>query len=273
MAKGRVLFVSQEITPYFPEDEVSNFGRQLPQYTQDFGKEIRIFMPRFGNVNERKNQLHEVIRLSGINLIIDNADHPLIIKVASIQPARIQVYFIDNEDYFQRRFDVVDDKGQFFPDNDERVIFFSRGVLETIKKLHWQPHIIHCTGWFSCLMPFYVKRTDYKNHPLFGTTKMVVTITDKEYTGVLHQEFHKKLKMDGGTVKDWGMYKESDYLNFMMASIYYSDGVVVGTKKIDGRLLDYANSLKKPIIEYAPVQEQSVAINELYDKIMIIEED
>ncbi len=153
MEKKKVLFISSEITPYLPETEMSKKARYLPQGIQERGKEIRTFMPRYGNVNERRNQLHEVIRLSGMNLIIDDTDHPLIIKVASIQSARMQVYFIDNEDYFQRKHTYRDAKGNEFTDNDERAIFFARGVLETVIKLRWAPDLIHCHGWLTSLVP------------------------------------------------------------------------------------------------------------------------
>src|ERR1051326_3073228 len=159
MKKARVLYISQEVTPYLPETDMSTIGRHLPQGIQERGKEIRTFMPRYGLVNERRNQLHEVIRLSGMNLIINDSDHPLIIKVASIQSARMQVYFIDNEDYFQRKETLTDSKGTMFEDNDERSIFFCRGVIETVKKLGWAPDIVHCHGWFTGLMPMYLKRS------------------------------------------------------------------------------------------------------------------
>ena len=158
MEKKKVLFISQEITPYLPESEISEIGRFLPQGIQERGKEIRTFMPRFGCVNERRNQLHEVIRLSGMNLVINDNDHPLIIKVASIQAARMQVYFIDNDDYFQRKFTTVNDQGEEFDDNDERAIFFARGVLETVIKLRWAPDIIHCHGWFTGIFLFFARK-------------------------------------------------------------------------------------------------------------------
>lgn len=273
MAKGRILFVNQEMLPYLDGTDLSKLGRHLPQYIQEQGKEIRVFMPKFGTVNERKNQLHEVIRLSGMNLIIENADHPLIIKVASIQPARMQVYFIDNEDYFQRKYNVLNNKKELFIDNDERAIFFSRGVLETIKKLNWQPQAIHCGGWFTCLIPFYVKRTNYKHNPLFSKSKIVITLVDDEFGGALCENLFKKLKVDGGTVKDWKYYKEPDYVNIMMAAISYADGVVIGSENINPKLLEFARETKKHIIEYGPMEEQAEKINNLYDKIIIPTED
>ncbi len=166
MKKAKVLFISQEINPYLEITPMSDISRYLPQGIQETGKEIRTFMPRFGCINERRNQLHEVIRLSGMNLIIDDADHPLIIKVASIQAARMQVYFIDNEEYFQRKYVFRDGKNKFYKDNDDRSIFFCRGVLETVKKLGWAPDIIHCHGWMTSLVPLLIK-TAYKEDPLF----------------------------------------------------------------------------------------------------------
>src|SRR5512138_2382390 len=180
MKSSRVLFVSTEITPYLPENDISILCRFLPQGIQEKGKEIRTFMPRYGSINERRNQLHEVIRLSGMNLIIDNNDHPLIIKVASIQQARMQIYFIDNEDYFQRKATLYDKNGKFFEDNDERAIFFARGVLETVKKLGWAPDIIHCHGWFTSFVPLYVKKS-YRDNPLFADTKVVMSIYDDDF--------------------------------------------------------------------------------------------
>src|SRR5512145_2815386 len=175
MTGTKVLYVSQEITPYLPESEMSIIGRNLPQAIQEKGMEIRTFMPKLVCINERRNQLHEGIRLSGMNIIIDDTDHPLIIKVASIQAARMQVYFIDNDDYFQRKSLFGDEKTSFFDDNDERAIFFARGVLETVKKLQWPPDIIHCHGWFSALLSLYIKRL-YDEDPVFKNAKVILSL-------------------------------------------------------------------------------------------------
>lgn len=181
MKATKVLFIAQEITPYLPESEIANVCRYLPQGVQERGREIRTFMPKYGNINERRNQLHEVIRLSGMNLIIDDTDHPLIIKVASIQAARMQVYFIDNEDYFQRKFTTEDENGNSFDDNDERSIFFVRGVMETVKKLRWVPDIIHCHGWMTALAPLYIKKPMPKTHvseiPKLSTLLIIIVLT------------------------------------------------------------------------------------------------
>ena len=175
MESKKVLFISQEITPYLVETKLSKISRYLPQGIQERGKEIRTFMPRYGSINERRNQLHEVIRLSGMNLIIDDTDHPLIIKVASIQSARMQVYFIDNDDYFQRKHTIADSSGKEFEDNDERALFFARGVIETVKKLRWAPDIVHCHGWMSALVRVYL-RNIYNDEPLFTNYKIIYSI-------------------------------------------------------------------------------------------------
>jgi starch synthase len=188
----KVLYVSQESTPYLPESEMSVIGRNLPQAIQERGKEIRTFMPKYGCINERRNQLHEVIRLSGMNIIINDADHPLIIKVASIQAARMQVYFIDNEDYFQRKYLFHDDQGNYFNDNDERAIFFARGVIETVKKLQWPPDIIHCHGWFAGLLSVYVKKV-YDDDPAFRNSKVVWSVYNNEFSKTLDKSFKKSL--------------------------------------------------------------------------------
>lgn len=273
MTKAKILFVNQEITPYLGNGTRAEIGRYLPQRIQERGKEVRTFMPKFGDVNERKNQLHEVIRLSGMNLIIDDTDHQLIIKVASIQAARMQIYFIDNEDFFQRKANVLDENGNLFEDNDERSIFFIRGVLETIKKLSWKPNVIQCSGWFAALLPFYVKRTEYKNHPFFSNTKLVVTLFNEDFEGSLCESIAKKLKADGGTVKDWKLYKEPTYLNLMKAAINYADAVVVAEEGVNQELIDFAYSNKKHVIEYTPMPELADKLSELYDKIAILDED
>ena len=183
MENPKILYVSQEIQPYLPDSPISVMSRKLSQSVAETGREIRTFMPRFGCVNERRNQLHEVIRLSGLNIVIDDTDHPLLIKVASIQAARMQIYFIDNDDYFTRKGVVTDAKsGELYEDNDERSIFFARGVLETTKKLRWVPDVVHLHGWFTMMLPIYVKLT-HKKDPYFANAKMVVSLYDEAWSG------------------------------------------------------------------------------------------
>ena len=196
MPKKRILFVSQEIAPYLPKGELSNLGRELPQAMQAAGYEVRTFMPKYGAVNERRNQLHEVIRLSGLNIPISDADHPLILKVASMQPSRIQVYFVDNDDYFLKSDDDSDDVGSNRDDNDERAIFFARGTMETVKKLRWEPDIIHCSGWVTSLVPMYLRRM-YADDPSFADAKIVYTVLPGEITGTVDPAMLEKLKTDG----------------------------------------------------------------------------
>ena len=185
MAKKKILFINQEIAPYVPDTLMSLQGRDIPQAIQEKSHEIRIFMPKWGNINERRGQLHEVQRLSGMNLIIDDTDHPLIIKVASIQSAKIQVYFIDNDDYFSKR----QDEGSDYSDNGERAIFFARGVLETVKKLRWVPDVIHCQGWMSAVVPLYIK-TAYRDEPSYTNAKVVTSL----YTRSLNQNLGDNFK-------------------------------------------------------------------------------
>src|SRR6185295_1657293 len=218
MKKAKVLFVSQEIMPFLENTEIAKVARYLPQGIQEKGREIRTFMPRFGVVNERRNQLHEVIRLSGMNLIIDENDHPLIIKVASIQSARMQVYFIDNEEYFQRKMVFRDAKETFFKDNDDRMLFFCRGVIETVKKLGWPPDVIHCHGWMTSLIPFLIK-TAYKEEPLFAESKIVYSTYYHDLDEAFSANLAKKMKMPGMSADDLKLYKDPTMANVHLAAM------------------------------------------------------
>ena len=267
MKKARVLFVSSEITPYVPESHISHIGRYLPQGIQDRGKEIRTFMPRFGCINERRNQLHEVIRLSGMNIIINDADHPLIIKVASIQAARMQVYFIDNDEFFQRKAMLKSDKGQFFEDNDERSIFLCRGVLETVKKLGWSPDIIHCHGWMTSVMPLLVKKV-YNEEPIFANSKVVYSVYNDEFDKPFNKNFGNKVQMDGVNKDDIKHLKDPSFLNVTKSAIQHSDGVVVGDENINSDVAKYLKGLDKPILSFKSANEYMDAYNEFYDLIL-----
>jgi len=267
MRKKRVLYVFQEIMPYLPESHMSKIGRYLPQKIQESGKEIRVFMPRFGLVNERRNQLHEVIRLSGMNLIIEDIDHPLIIKVASIQQARMQVYFIENEDFFHRKFIFRDAKGKFFDDNDERTIFFSRGVLDTVRKLGWAPDIIHTHGWFSALLPMFV-RTVYKDNPLFNESKIVVSLYNDGFDEAFADSFHEKVKASGISDEVLKYYDKANFVSVMKGAIDHADAFIIGDENINPELLDYVQASGKPILEYQGNEEYFDAYNQFYDQII-----
>jgi len=270
MEKAKILFVQQEITPYLKESHMGLIGRYLPQGIQEKGKEIRTFMPRYGNINERRNQLHEVIRLSGMNLIIDDTDHPLIIKVASIQQARMQIYFIDNEDYFQRKFTFTDKNGKYFKDNDERAIFFSRGVIETVKKLGWSPDIIHCHGWMTSLVPLYIKKA-FKDNPLFTDTKVIYSIYDDDFKDVMGKDFANKIKLDGITTKDLKYYKNPSYVNIIKAAVDFSDAIIFGSPKINTELENYVKESDKPFLEFKPMEIYIEAFSDFYDEILVDE--
>lgn len=251
MKNAKVLFVQQEISPYVKDAEMSMSERNLPQGILEKNNEIRIFMPRFGCINERRNQLHEVIRLSGMNLIINDADHPLIIKVASLPKARMQIYFIDNDDFFtNRKATVFDSNGKIFEDNDDRMVFFGRGVLEAIKKQNWAPNIVNCSGWMTALVPLFVKKA-YSDNPLFSETKVIYTICNDDFEGCFRDGFNKRAEMPGITPKDTkNIKKEVDYITLQKFAIDNSDAIIFGSEKINPELEKYAKSTKKPILPY-----------------------
>ncbi|HLP72534.1 MAG TPA: glycogen/starch synthase [Bacteroidales bacterium] len=267
MESRKVLFISQEITPYLGETKLSKIGRFLPQGIQERGKEIRTFMPRYGCINERRNQLHEVIRLSGMNLIIDDTDHPLIIKVASIQSARMQVYFIDNEDYFSRKYTVADAQGIEFEDNDERAMFFARGVIETVKKLRWAPDIVHCHGWMTALVPVYL-RSIYHDDPLFHNYKIIYSVYNNDFKKPFRTTFADKLRFDGIDGDSLKLVKEPDFVNVSRLAIKFSDAVIAGSDDINKDLQKHISGLNKPVLEYKDENEYIDAYNEFYDKIL-----
>ncbi len=262
------MFISQEITPYLPETEMSKIGRYLPQGIQERGREIRTFMPKYGSINERRNQLHEVIRLSGMNLIIDDTDHPLIIKVASIQSARMQVYFIDNEDYFHRKFVLKNDKEEYFEDNDERAIFFARGVLETVRKLRWSPDIVHCHGWITALIPLYLKRS-FADDPLYNKSKIIYSVYNDEFSKPLRKEFRKKLLMGGIEDKDVECLTPSSFENLTRLALDMSDAAIIGSQEINKSVQKYIKTIKKPVLEYKAEDEYIEAYSDFYDEILM----
>ncbi|REJ84981.1 MAG: glycogen synthase [Bacteroidetes bacterium] len=270
MKKAKVLFISQEITPFLEETQVAQIARHLPQGIQEKGKEIRTFMPRFGVINERRNQLHEVIRLSGMNLIIDDSDHPLIIKVASIQSARMQVYFIDNEEYFQRKNVFRDSKKKFHKDNEDRMVFFCRGVLETVKKLGWAPDVIHCHGWMTSLIPFFVK-TGYKDDPMFKNSRIVYSAYYQDMEENFSPNLTKKLKLDGVNAEDLKLFKDPSMVNVQMAAMKLSDGIVKGCDGKHATLDNYLKKANKPFLQFQPFDEDGGFVNacsDFYDELL-----
>ena len=263
MAK-KILFINQEITPYVPETEMSVMGRDLPQKMQEAGFEIRTFMPKWGTINERRGQLHEVIRLSGMNLIIDGTDHPLIIKVASIPTSRLQVYFIDNDDYFTKRQMEKDELGNEYPDNGERAIFFARGVLETVKKLRWTPDIIVCQGWMSGVIPLYIK-TAYHDEPSFANSKVITTLFANQLKNDLGDNFKDCVEYRDAKASLLDAYKAKfDFTELGKLAIDYSDGIIEAGEHVNAELIKYAKGKKLPIL---PAQEEPDAYKDFFDKI------
>ena len=267
MEKNKILYVTQEINPFLIQSEISNLVRTLSQGVHETDKEIRIFMPRFGVINERRHQLHEVIRLSGMNLIINDYDHPLIIKVASIPQIRIQVYFIDNEEFFKRKFVFNAEDGKFFNDNDERSMFFCKGVLETVKKLGWVPEIIHCHGWMSALMPVYLK-TLYQNDPHFSNAKVIYSIYDVQNKNKFSKNFKEKLAFDEIPVDELNIEGNIDVKNLHKIGLEWCDAIGVCSSDADDHFKTYLTETDKPLLQFHS-EEQTIEVHQdFYEKVL-----
>lgn len=263
MKDKRILYVSSEVIPYLPETEISAMSFEASRMVNSLGGQIRIFMPRYGNINERRHQLHEVIRLSGMNLVINDLDMPLIIKVASIPKERMQVYFIDNEDYFKRKATLTDEEGNLFSDNDERAIFFAKGVIETVKKLNWAPDIIHVHGWLASLLPMYL-RNYYGNEPLFSEVKIVTSIYDQGFEDSLSSDMQEKVLFDGMEDETVSHLKHPTYVNLMKAAIDNSDAIIKGSLEIPEEINTYLEKADKPVLEHKTREEFAQAYQDFY---------
>lgn len=261
----KVLFVSSQIYPYLPESEQAVAGRYLPQGVQERGREIRSFMPRYGCVNERRNQLHEVIRLSGMNLVVGGADRQLIIKVASISSARMQVYFIDNDDYFHRKAVDRDENGDFFADNDERAMFFARGVLETVKKLRWKPDLVHCQGWISYLMPLYLKKA-YNQDPIFADTKVVLSLYNDLDDISFSEGMASRVPIESITADDVALIEKPDGINLAKLALLYSDGCITAPEGVNPELEKFIAEHKVPTLASPAISEEETSYIEAYDR-------
>jgi starch synthase len=271
MKDKRVLFVSAEVVPYLPENDISTMSFEVPKMINSTGGQTRIFMPRFGNINERRHQLHEVIRLSGLNMVVNDLDMPLIIKVASIPKERMQVYFIDNEDYFKRKAMYSDEDGQLFDDNDERAIFFAKGVIETVKKLNWAPDIIHVNGWLASLLPLYL-RNYYGNEPLFKDSKIITSVYKNSFEGELEESMKKKVMFDGIDDDKVEFLNKPNYNNLLKMAITYSDGVIIGSESLPEELEKFIEDIDKPKLDYHSIEEFTQAYQEFYIKDILNEE-
>ncbi|NMH25666.1 glycogen/starch synthase [Flavobacterium solisilvae] len=267
MEDKRILYVSSEVVPYLAENEVSLMSYDVPKMINDQGGQIRIFMPRYGNINERRHQLHEVIRLSGMNLVVNDLDMPLIIKVASIPKERIQVYFIDNDEYFKRKATFTDEDGVLYPDNDERAIFFAKGVVETVKKLNWVPDIIHVHGWMASLLPVYMKHF-YKNEALFSETKIITSVYSQSFDGNLDLEMINKVKFDGVPHEAIQELETPNYENLIKSAVNHSDGVIIASSTISASLTKFIESSQKPFLPFTTKENFASAYTEFYKKLL-----
>jgi starch synthase len=266
MKDKRILFVSSELIPYLPNTEASKMAFEIPKLMQDQGAQVRLFMPKFGVINERRHQLHEVIRLSGMNLIINDMDMPLIIKVASIPKERMQVYFIDNDDYFKRKAIYTNEDNLMYPDNDERAIFFAKGVVETVKKLKWSPDIVHVSGLLASLVPLYIKEY-YKNDPLFSKSKIVTSVYNKTFEGELDKErMIENIKFDLlGTERISELEKiTSDAL--LKIAMDYSDAVITGSETAGPEMKKYLDAVKTPLLKYQKPEQLAESYANFYLK-------
>ncbi|MDH3698378.1 MAG: glycogen/starch synthase [Flavobacteriaceae bacterium] len=263
MTGKKILFVSSELVPYLPENEVSLMSYEAPRMVNSNGGQIRIFMPRYGNINERRHQLHEVIRLSGMNLVINDMDMPLIIKVASIPKERIQVYFIDNEEYFKRKATFADEKGTLFPDNDERAIFFAKGVVETVKKLNWTPDIVHVHGWMASLLPLYLRQY-YADEPLFADSKIVTSLYGNGFEGSLDKTMIDKVAFDGIDKELIQILSEPTFNNLLKVAVDFSDAIILATDDVPKDVQTYAAKNKKPLLPYVTFKEFEDAYSNFY---------
>jgi starch synthase len=267
MEDKRILYVSSEVVPYLAENEVSLMSYDVPKMINDQGGQIRIFMPRYGNINERRHQLHEVIRLSGMNLVVNDLDMPLIIKVASIPKERIQVYFIDNDEYFKRKATFSDEDGVLYPDNDERAIFFAKGVVETVKKLNWVPDIIHVHGWMASLLPIYMKHY-YKDEALFSETKIVTSVYGQSFEGNLDSEMINKVKFDNIPHEAVQELETPNYENLIKAAVMHSDAVVIASENVSPSLTKFIESSGKPFLPFATKEKFAEAYTSFYKSML-----
>ncbi|MGB1210827.1 starch synthase [Lacinutrix venerupis] len=265
MKDKRILYVSSEVVPYLPETEISSMSFETPRMVNQQGGQIRIFMPRYGNINERRHQLHEVIRLSGINLVINDLDMPLIIKVASIPKERIQVYFIDNDEYFKRKATLTDEDGKLFSDNDERAIFFAKGVIETVKKLNWSPDIIHVHGWLASLLPLYLRQF-YKDEPLFNESKIVTSVYNQSFEDTLNKDLINKIAFDNIDKSTIKTLEKPTYNNLMKVAIDNSDALIIGSEEIPEELKEYLGKADKPVLDFKEKDEFAEAYTTFYNE-------
>lgn len=267
MSKKRVLFVTQEMNPYTTLSEISDVVRKLAPYTQSKGMEIRVLMPKYGTINERRHRLHEVVRLSGMNIIVDDDDYPLIIKVASLPGARLQVYFLDNEEFFKRKFIFEDEDEKPFEDNQERMVFFCKGVIETVKKFGWPPDIIHCHGWLTSLIPFYLK-TVYQNEPIFENASVIYSAYAKSYEDKFNKKFFEISAINNLSEEDLSDFRDKDSVKLLLGGIKHSDAIVKGSNNLPKDVLEAISNSKKTVLEYFETEALAPEIMGFYENLL-----
>lgn len=268
MKDKRILYVSSEVIPYLPETELSSTAFNVARHAHSKGVQTRIFMPRFGVINERRHQLHEVIRLSGMNLIINDMDMPLIIKVASIPKERMQVYFIDNDEYFKRKAIYTDEDDKLFDDNDERMIFFAKGVIETVKKLNWAPDIIHVHGWLASLLPLYL-REFYKEEPLFSESKIVTSLYSNGFEGELNNELANKVRFDQINDDKVSVFETPNHINILKSAIENSDAIIKGSESLPDELENFISEKEVEILEFSSEEMLTESHLEFYKETVL----
>jgi len=266
MKNKKILYVSSEVLPYQAETEIAQRAFDLARALNTTGGQLRIFTPRYGDINERRHQLHEVIRLSGMNLVINDVDMPLIVKVASIQKERMQVYFIDNDEYFKQE-DAFDDHGKLYADNDERCIFFAKGIIETVKKLNWSPDLIHIQGWLGALLPLYL-RTYYKDEPIFYNTKTITCFLRSSFEGQLDAALLSKVGFDEITEKEAEELKEPHSLNLIKIASRYSDAITTVKGTLPQEAIDYIQGTGKPFLQGETIEATCKVYPQFYKELM-----
>lgn len=267
--KKRLLFITQEMSPYLKLTDYAETLNKLAVRANDSGMEVRVIMPRFGVINERRNRLHEVVRLSGINVIIDNDDHPLLIKVASLPNARLQVYFMDNEDFFKRKSVFRNSEDEWYSDNAMRMVFFCKGALETVKKFGWPPDIIHCTGWMTSLIPMYLK-TAYKKEPVFTNAKSIYTLQHNFFREKLGTAFLKKARISNAIKeKDLEAYAPATNGALNLGACKFANAIAVADPKADKKIIEAVKNEKgKQILPYKKDEEETIEeYMEFYEKV------
>ena len=272
MEKKKVLIVTQELKPYTTETIMSDIARALPQGVQENGMDIRILMPRFGTINERRHRLHEVVRLSGMNIIVDDDDYPLIIKVASLPGTRMQVYFLDNDDFFKRKFIFEDKAGKVYADNADRMAFFCKGALEIVKKFGWPPDIIHCHGWMTSLIPFFLKSA-YANEPLFELSKVVYSAYDQDYDQEFTEDFFAKASINNLKADDLAAYRHDGGVSLDLGAMKYSDAIIRGDEELPEHVESAIAAVEndKPVLDFQE-EDYIPGYIELYNDLLATEE-